>query len=123
MLTQGNQQPYIFLKIINLKVFIEGFYLGNRQMQPVLFNDSLNASPTACDSITVELHNATSPYSTFTSVNVLLHTSGSADVRFPTSVLSNSYYIVIRQRNSIETWSKNPVRFNDAIASFDFTSP
>jgi hypothetical protein len=123
MLTQGEQQPYIFLRLINLKIFIEGFYNGSGQMQPVLLNDGLSADPTACDTITVELHNATSPYDTYTSANVLLHTNGTADVRFPISVLCNSYYIAIRHRNSIETWSKDPVKFDDAIASLDFTSP
>jgi len=123
MLTQGNQQPYIFLKLLNLKMFIEGFYMGGGQMQAVLYNNNLNASPAACDSVTVELHNAFSPYSIFTSVNVLLHTDGSADVRFPISVSSNSYYVAVRHRNAIETWSKNPVRFSDAVAIFDLTSP
>ncbi len=123
MLTQGNQQPYIFLKILNLKAFIEGFYIGGGQMQAVLYNINLNVNPVACDSITVELHNPASPYTIFTFANALLRTDGNADVRFPVAVSSNSYYIVIRHRNSIETWSKNSVKINDAIAVFDFTSP
>src|SRR5436190_21975462 len=55
MLTQGNQQPYIFLKLLNLKMFIEGFYIGGGQMQAVLYTLNLNVNPAACDSITVEL--------------------------------------------------------------------
>jgi hypothetical protein len=123
MLTQGNQQPYIFLKLLNLKIFIEGFYIGGGQMQAVLYQNNLDINPAACDSITVELHDASSPYSIFTSVNALLRVDGSADVRFPISVSCNSYYIAVRHRNSMEIWSRDPVRFSDAIAAFDFTSP
>lgn len=122
MLTQGEQQPYIFLKLINVKAFIEGYYSGG-SMQPVLYNTNLSANPTACDSITVELHGATSPYSTIASAKTLLHTDGNAEVRFPTAIINSSYYIAVRHRNSVETWSKNPVKFNDAIASFDFSAP
>ena len=92
-------------------------------MRPVLYSNSLSTDPTACDSITVELHSATSPYAMITSAKALLHTNGSADVRFPIGVLNNSYYIVARHRNTLETWSKVPVTFNDAVAKFDFTTP
>jgi hypothetical protein len=123
MLTQGEQQPYIFLKLINLKIFIEGYYTGSGQMQPLLFTSELSPDPTACDSITVELHDSTSPFATVTTAKALLRINGSAEVVFPTSVLNNSYYIAVLHRNAMETWSKNPVRFNDAVESFDFTSP
>lgn len=50
MLTEGEQQPYTFLKLINLRAFIEGYYSGG-SMQPVLYNTSLSANPNDCDSI------------------------------------------------------------------------
>ncbi len=124
MLTQGEQQPYIFLRLLNLKAFIEGYYDKDLNlMRSPLNTVGLSVDPSACDSITVVLHNATSPYATFTSAKALLRTNGTADVRFPISVLNNSYYITVLHRSAVETWSNNPVKFNDAVASFDFTTP
>lgn len=124
MLTQGFQQPYILLKILNLKAFIEGFYAGAGQMLAVLYNnDPFMYSPNACDSIMVELHTSFSPYDLVASVSILLHTDGSATAIFPSSLVNNSYYIVLRHRNTLETWSKVPLLFNAPTVSFDFTSP
>lgn len=109
---------------LTLKAFIEGFYLGGGQMQAVLYNnDPVKYSANACDSITVELHSSASPYNLVASVNVLLHTDGSAIAQFPSALMNGSYYIVLRHRNAMETWSKNAVLFNSSSLSFDFTSP
>ena len=57
ILTQGEQQPYILLKILNLKAFIEGFYWGGGLMQAVLYNnDPITFTQTDCDTVTIELH-------------------------------------------------------------------
>jgi len=39
----------------------------------------------------------------------------------PSSVIGNDYYIVINHRNSIETWSANPVQINSTV-NYDFTT-
>lgn len=121
-LTQGFEQPYVLLKLIHLKAYIEGFYRGGGLMEPVLYNAGLNPNSFACDSITVELHDARSPYNFITSARGLLKTDGTADILFPSTVINSSYYISIHHRNSLETWSKNPLPFTFAEASFDFTS-
>lgn len=108
---------------LNLKIFIEGLYTANRQMTSVLFNSNMNTDPTACDSIIIELHSVDTPDDVIASANALLHTDGSSVTIFPSSLLNNSYYLVIRHYNTIETWSKNPVAFNLPAISFDFTSP
>jgi len=124
ILTQGEQQPYINLRLLNLKAFIEGFYTGGGQMTAVLHNnDPLNYPPNSCDVVSVELHNSNPPYGFVVSKNVVLLTDGSALVQFPNTVPQDSYYIVLRHRNSIETWSKVPLLFNGDILSFDFTAP
>ena len=107
--------------LLNLRVFIEGYYLSNGQLQPVLYNALLTNDQSICDTIFVELHNAFAPYAIVESIQSLLLTNGTAEVLFPYSVLGNSYYLVIRHRNSIETWSKNPVLFDSFNKSFDFT--
>ena len=105
---------------LNLKVIIEGFYLGNGTMAAVA--DPTNF-PNLCDTITVELHNEISPYSLMQSVVNTIDINGNGQFLFPGDVLNNSYYIVIRHRQTIETWSKNPILFNLPVISFDFTIP
>ncbi len=121
-LTQGFQQPYIILlSALNLKLFIEGYYLGGGLMQPVLFNTGLSLNNSDCDSITIELHDQFS-FNTMFSNNVMLNTSGLATVNYPNTILGGNYYIVVRTRNTIETWSKLPVTFNSTSVFFDFSS-
>ena len=64
---------------------------------------------TIADQVTVELHNSFAPYALaggpFT-VNV--NTNGTASFSVP-AMLASSYYIVIKHRNSIETWNNSPL--------------
>lgn len=109
-LSVTNQNPTVILALsLNLKLFIQGFYLGNNLMEPVLYNNTLSNDPTACDSITVKLYDAQNPVIEVASVNTLLHSNGIATISFPNSLLNHSIYIVVKHRNSIETWSKLPV--------------
>jgi hypothetical protein len=111
---------------LNVKVFIEGFYMSSGNMQPLLNTIELSQDVTACDSLTIELHSALSPYDKVYGGTALLHTNGNAQIKFPDSVLeySSYFYIVIRHRNTLETWSKYPVLFNSSsTVNFDFTSP
>ncbi|MCX6291270.1 MAG: PKD domain-containing protein [Bacteroidetes bacterium] len=107
---------------LNLKMFIEGFYAGSRMMRPVLFDNSLSGDPAASDSVTVELHSTTSPYALVATKRVLLHSNGNATVLFPYSIMNHSYFVAILHRNSLETWSKNPVLFNSSAVSLDLTT-
>ncbi len=108
---------------LNIKVFIEGFYIGNGEMVPVLYHSGLNSDPTACDSIIVELHDGLAPTGVVFTATGLLHTDGTAEIAFPPSVMNGTYYIAVRHRNALETWSKNAVLINSSTLSFDFTSP
>ena len=103
---------------LNLKVYIEGFYKGNGLMNAVI--DSANY-PTICDTISVELHNTVSPYNSVEWKRGTISTSGNGSFIFSSSVTGNAYYIVIRQRNGLATWSRNAVLFNNSTVNFDFT--
>ena len=123
ILTQGEQQPYLLLRILNLKAFIEGFYAGGGQMNAVLYNEDPFTYPSNyCDSVTIELRNATMPFSLVDSKDVILLTDGSAEVQFSDNVALGTYFIVLRHRNTIETWSKNPILFNGNLVLFDFSN-
>ncbi len=99
---------------LQLHVFIQGFYLGSGQM-----NSIVAAGQT--DTITVELHAATSPYGLVYSAKEVLSISGNAAIPFPAAASGNNYYIVVHHRNSIETWSKNIVLFSGTTL-YNFTN-
>lgn len=124
MLTQGYQQPDSIDSgvYINLTAFVEGFYLGNSKMQSLFNNPSVLTEKTVSDIIQVELHNSTFPYDVALVSNALINTDGTAKVLFPVNVIGNSYYVVVKHRNSIETWSANPVNITALGATYNFSN-
>ena len=110
ILTQGQQQPYVQLTILNLKMYIEGFYLSAGIMNNCLNITGYSANPLDADSVTISVMNAASPYALKESQKGILKTNGDVTVKFSQAVIPNtSYYIKVNHRNTIETWSKNPV--------------
>ncbi len=106
----------------SIGVFIEGFYVGSSLMSPVLFNNGLSGSSTACDSITVELRDTLSLSSVLFTQKTLLRTNGLSGIAVPPGLIGSYCYIVVKHRNALETWSKTPV----IIASnqiFNFRNP
>ncbi len=108
--------------VVHVKAFIEGFMNGPSVMQPVLYQNGMHISPSAADSVTIELHTATSPFGMQYTMSALLDINGNASANFPPAAAGSSYYIVVKSRNGIETWSKNPVLIN-TVTNFDFTTP
>jgi len=105
---------------LNLKVFIQGFYTNNDRMRPALDPDN---KPSICDSITVELHDTTASYALVGMAKDTINTSGNGKFRFYSLAIGRRYYIVVKGRNSLETWSKQPVLFTNPQVNFDFTRP
>ncbi len=97
---------------LNLTVLIEGFHLSGGNMAPVV-------SPTVSDTITVALRNTVSPYAQVYSTTATLNLAGQTTVTLPAVYNGNSYYIVIRHRNALETWSKLPVLFG-TVTNYNF---
>ncbi len=106
----------------NLKLFIEGYYIGAGQMAPVLSNSGISIDPTECDTILVELRDPMAPANIEASAQVILHTNGTAVVPFPNALYGNAYYVCVKSRNVIETWSKLPVTMTNTT-NVDFTIP
>jgi hypothetical protein len=112
MLTQGILQPDTIqnpnpLTHLQLKLFLQGYYLGSNLMEPVLMNQGQGANSSITDSIDVELRPASSPSIVAASNKVPLSVSGMASCSFPS--INGSYYVVIKHRNTLETWSANPI--------------
>jgi subtilisin-like proprotein convertase family protein/PKD repeat protein/endonuclease/exonuclease/phosphatase family metal-dependent hydrolase len=101
-----------------LRLLIEGIYSGNGRMTAVAdpLNDTLHS-----DTVTVQLAVATSPYTRVHTFKVLLARDGSATTSIPSGFVGSSYYLVIRHRNSLETWSSVPVAVTSGTVNYDFT--
>ena len=89
-------------------------------MAPV--SDPSNA-PLTVDTISVSLYSSAFPYNYMTTRKTVLDVSGNASVSFPSIYSGGSYYLVINHRNSLETWSKNPVLLPLGGISYNFTTP
>jgi hypothetical protein len=74
------------------------------------------------DTVTAELHNSSSPYALVESKKGVLNTAGVGTFNFATVVNGTPYYIVVKHRNAIETWSSAGNSFTFGLLSYDFTS-
>jgi len=103
--------------VLTLTLNIEGYYdVATHTMRPVLANQGVGTSMTDVDTVTVELHDATS-FDTIETTSAMLQTDGTAVATF--TYRTGSYYLVVKHRNSLETWSANPVSLG-ATASYNF---
>ncbi len=111
-------------RILQLKLFLEGLYTNNFMTEAMEGNSSLPMWGLGiADKIDVELHNETSPFATvFTQTNVDLLTNGTASIN--TACANNgNYYVAIKNRNHLQTWSALPLPFNSpANTYYDFTT-
>jgi hypothetical protein len=74
------------------------------------------------DTVRVYLRNATSPYAVVDVAKANISSSGSGTFMFPNAANGVNYYIELKHRNSIETWSKTPQAFVNNLMSYDFTT-
>jgi len=75
------------------------------------------------DTVTVNLRSAASPYNVIETAVVYLDTLGKKSIDFFFADDSESYYIVVDHRNSINTWSKGGGELLPAgLTPYDFTT-
>ena len=106
-----------FVYALNIKAFLEGFYVSNRTMVA-----SINPTDTISDTLTVCLASSVPPYPILYTSKALLSVHGNAPAYFPQPALLQAYYIVLRHRNSLETWSSSLFAFNTPDTLYDFTN-
>jgi hypothetical protein len=94
-------------KILNLTAMTEGLWNGTTMVG---------------DTVTVELRNSTTPFGVLESRKILLNSSGFGSSIFANPSNSTPYYLVVKHRNSIETWSASTVQFNSGNLTYDFTT-
>ncbi len=110
---------------LNVKAFLEGYYVGNSTMTPTLRDLNLSTDPTATDTVTVNLWppDSISVAGSMPSYSIkgILRTNGNLKVIIPKITLGKSYYLALKHRNSIEIWSANPVLITEST-NYDFTT-
>jgi hypothetical protein len=107
-------------KSLTLVLFLEGLYTGNGMMNPASDENGPVWGVEIADHIIVELREALTPFNLIEDYEVSLGTNGVAIVNQDAG-LTGDYYIVIKHRNSLETWSSSPVSFEYPITSYNFS--
>ncbi len=107
--------------LLHTRFYLEGYYLSNGEMTPAMYNQGLPALNSYVDTVIVELHENGNGYGLVESAQGILHTNGMLDVYFSSAVTGHSYYIAIRHRNTVYTWSSNPVPLS-TNANYDFST-
>ncbi len=88
-------------------------------MAPVMQNEGVaGATGTQTDTITVEIRNTTAPYAIVASTKTVLNTNGTASVAF---AAGGTYYLAIKHRNGVQTWSATPITLSGAPITYDFS--
>lgn len=120
ILTQGFQQP-VELHLLQVKAFLQGYYVGSGHMTDVLLNEGVNANPSVfADTLQVELHDANSPYTVLFQTRQLIQQDGNMILR-GLGAPGQSYFIVLKHRSGLETWSATPVQMS-AQTVYDFST-
>ena len=112
--------------VLTVTAFIEGYLDAalspTIEMRPVKFNQSVSASLTECDDITVELY--ASPYTigdpAVATSTALLSVSGTGTATFSPPVVAGNYYVRLVHRTAVPTWSATPVAIA-ATGTVNFT--
>ncbi|MBK8553930.1 MAG: hypothetical protein IPL53_23960 [Ignavibacteria bacterium] len=96
-------------KNLNLTMLIQGFYdSGTNSM--------------VRDTVRIYLRNSSSPYAIVDSAKAYLSSTGAGIFSFQNALNGVNYYLHLKHRNSIETWSKTAQTFTGNSMSYDFTT-
>jgi PKD repeat protein len=108
------------LKTLNLTLFLQGLYNGTNMNEA---QDDMGShwGTGIADHIDVELRNGTTSALEQAFTGQVLNTDGTCTVTIPSS-MGDSYYIAIKHRNSIATWSALPISFGGTAINYNFTT-
>jgi bacillopeptidase F len=94
-------------ELTSFTALVEGFYDGTSMVS---------------DTVTVELRNTSVPYTLIDQTKILLNNNGQGSGSFFNAVNGTPYYLVVKHRNAVETWSSTPQTFTTNSMSYDFTT-
>ena len=89
-------------------------------MRPVFANQGIGSSPSDVDEVTVELRNA-STFALVAATTAVLKTDGTASCLFNSSY-TGTYYVAVKHRSAVQTWSNLPISFTSNPISYDFSN-
>ena len=102
----SNGLPY---KVLNLTMLVQGFY-------------DAGANSMIQDTVTVYLRSSSSPYAVTDSAKAYLSSAGNGIYSFSNASNGVNYFIQIKHRNSLETWSKTTQTFVSNAMTYNFTT-
>ncbi len=116
------------LKTLNLNIYVEGYYnTGSGSMSQaqecadgaITYN---KFSGTTVDTLSVMLAASSSPWAyVYQAHGLAISPGGTVSLSIPSSFSSN-YYIAVKHRQSVETWSANAVSFSGSTINYNFTT-
>lgn len=107
--TLGNKNNPLVLQSLQLTAMIEGFY------------NSVNGQMTE-DTVTVFLRYSYSPYAVVDSAKTKLSSAGVGSYIFRYAADGVYYYLQLKHRNALETWSKTAMSFSGSVLNYNFTT-
>ena len=110
-------------KLLTLHLLLEGLFNPATGQMNKARNETGDQYPgDTADMVVVELHQATAPYALInTGLQGALLLDGQCSISLE-GIASAPYYIVVKHRNHLETWSANPVSFTGNVIDYDFTT-
>ncbi len=99
----------LFTQTLNLTMFIQGFY-------------NAGSDTMIRDTLRVYLRNNYSPYAIVDSSRSYLSANGNGIFNFFNAISGINYYLQLKHRNSIETWSRAPGQiFSNSVLTYNFS--
>ncbi|MEO6696159.1 MAG: plastocyanin/azurin family copper-binding protein [Ignavibacteria bacterium] len=87
-----------------------------------IFEGFWNGASMVSDTAKVYLHNSTAPFARIDSAKTILNTAGNGLLNFA-NASSGNYFIIVRHRNSLETWSSTAQGFTAGSTTiYNFTT-
>jgi endonuclease/exonuclease/phosphatase family metal-dependent hydrolase len=96
-----------YMELTAFKALIEGLYNGSTMIP---------------DTVTVELRDNSTPYALIDQAKIYLNNAGTGTGKFYSALNGIPYYLVLKHRNAIETWSGTTQVFLNSTLSYDFTT-
>jgi hypothetical protein len=92
-------------------------------MMTTLYDLGMSAVPTETDTVLVELYSIGNTSSAFASAKAIIHNDGTAKVLYASNndISGNPFWIAVKHRNSLQTWSKLPIDFTSNV-SYNFST-
>jgi hypothetical protein len=104
---------------INLKMFFEAFY-ENGRLKSSLNNADGSSDIGLFDTVQIKLYDSISNAIVYT-IKSIADTGGVCQIMIPSAYAGSSYYIGVKHRGSIETWTNSSVLLNNGIV-YNFTT-